>query len=188
MTERNDMPLQNEPLERRVAALESQSLREKLSQPSLDDAIAGQREDWAEVYQMAPVPLMTLSVSGIVLSANRSACELLAQPEAVLRGRPFLQLICPQDRVSLQERLWTSGSATDRFETQLVLPVDELVPVQVWLRRSLASPGGHHLTLLDLRDRERLISAERNARAASEARDQFIAMLSHELRTPLTPV
>src|SRR5262249_12268485 len=30
--------------------------------------------------------------------------------------------------------------------------------------------------------------AEQRARAASEAKDNFIAMLSHELRTPLTPI
>ena len=49
--------------------------------------------------------------------------------------------------------------------------------------------------IVDLREREqaavetrRLLAAEKAARAASNAKDHFIATLSHELRTPLTPV
>jgi nitrogen-specific signal transduction histidine kinase/methylmalonyl-CoA mutase cobalamin-binding subunit len=45
---------------------------------------------------------------------------------------------------------------------------------------------------IDISDRERareeLERAHREARAANEAKDRFLATLSHELRTPLTPV
>jgi signal transduction histidine kinase/ActR/RegA family two-component response regulator len=60
----------------------------------------------------------------------------------------------------------------------------------------LAEPGPEVLAVfcdsrsLDQRplERERLVEAEREARQANAAKDDFIAALSHELRTPLTPV
>lgn len=195
MTQRDDMSLQSESVEpvatrdtQCVSKSDSHNEHGRRSATSMGGGDAPS-DDWAEIYQNAPVPLLTLSASGVIINVNRSACELLALPEATLRGALFLRLFCAQDRANIQERMWSASIATaERFETQLVLPSDELVPVQVWIRGSAATSGGHHVTLLDLRERDRLILAERNARAASDAKDQFIAMLSHELRTPLTPV
>jgi CheY-like chemotaxis protein len=67
--------------------------------------------------------------------------------------------------------------------------------VQLWSRSVAHRPSLVNTAIIDVRERQqaaeeraRLVEAEREARAASEAKDQFIAMLSHELRTPLTPV
>jgi hypothetical protein len=81
---------------------------------------------------------------------------------------------------------------TVRVELDLMLQGRE-APVQV--SSCVSSDGGVYMALADLHERMRSESERREltikaeaARAASAAKDEFVAMLSHELRTPLTPV
>lgn len=154
------------------------------------------RDDYAELYDLAALAQLTLAANGIIRNANWAAAELFELERNLLIRRSFRTLVHTDDRSRLVRLAAVSpvGPAPSR-EVRVVLPSGTVVPVEIWARPSARRQGLLHLTLLDLRSRERdawqreeLIASERSARLASNSKDQFIAMLSHELRTPLTPI
>lgn len=154
------------------------------------------RDDYAELYDLAALAQLTLAANGVIRNANWAAAELFELERNLLIRRSFRTLVHTDDRSRLVGLAAPSpvGPAPSR-EVRVVLPSGTVVPVEIWARPSARRQGMLHLTLLDLRSRERdawqkeeLIASERSARRASNSKDQFIAMLSHELRTPLTPI
>jgi two-component system, chemotaxis family, CheB/CheR fusion protein len=88
-----------------------------------------------------------------------------------------------------------AGRVVRGIEASLTLANGETRRLQVSAGPLLAADGGVLgcvLTLTDITARRRaeleVDRARREAEAASQAKDHFLATLSHELRTPLTPV
>jgi PAS domain S-box-containing protein len=151
------------------------------------------RDRYSDLYDLAPLPYLTLTRAGIVADANRTCQIFLGLSLDRLVGRALITLIPLELRPSLRRLI-----ARTRTSGAMVLPTriraaSAEVPVELHMRPTAA--GMVYMVIVDLTDRERtaaekqalLVEAE-VARAANAARDQFLANLSHELRTPLTPV
>jgi CheY-like chemotaxis protein len=140
-------------LEQDLASLRlvEQSLRDQNeelveSQALLEDA----RDDFAELYNWAPSPLVTLAPPGTIRSANLATAELFERERSWLVGRAFRMLFRPGDREALATCLTASGGYAD-CTAWLVLPDESLAAVRLTRRFSLKRSGVLHVALTDLR-------------------------------------
>lgn len=155
------------------------------------------RDQYSELFDHAPLPWLTLDDAGTIQNLNLVAVTLLGAGRHQLIGAPLTTLVHPEDSRRLLDHLLSCQGTSQPMSCELRLAPRhaEPVPVRISTRRSGSGGETYSVALLDLREQKaasaerlRLAAAEREARAANEAKDQFIAMLSHELRTPLTPV
>ena len=169
-------------------------------------ALEASRDRYAELYDFAPVPFVALDEYGVVLDINLAALRLLAVDRGRIVRMPLVLQLEPSSRrpflgfLSAMRR----GESVEPFDLELATR-NGPVPIELTGKRSeseSASTPTIYLVWQDLRERRRaeqqqlqaaferehLRHEEAAARAASEAKDRFLAILSHELRTPLTPV
>jgi two-component system CheB/CheR fusion protein len=176
---------------------ESTRLEAEISRlEALRSEAEAERDEHLELYQLAPLPALTLDPAYAIRRLNPAAAQLLGDEPAALLTKTFRAFVAQADRAKLAPCLARAAAvgSVEGFRVSLELPRLPSIPVQVWVRASRLR-GTFELRLLDLREQEkaegearRLIEAERDARLASAAKDKFIAILSHELRAPLTPV
>jgi PAS domain S-box-containing protein len=167
--------------------------------------LEGARDRYADLFDFAPVAYVVLDQNGTLQDVNRAGADLLGTERSRLIGFPFITLVVQGERRAFLDLLAACRRGGPARETELTLAgrKGRVVPVHVQLRQAATDSGNVlHLALLDLTERRRLeeerrlaeeekrrlAHREEVARAASEAKDRFIAMLSHELRTPLAPV
>jgi signal transduction histidine kinase/ActR/RegA family two-component response regulator len=154
-----------------------------------------ERDEYLELYEIAPIPALTLDAGYGIRRINYAAALLLGEEPAHLLNQSIRGFVVPRDRHTFSAALARAANtnSVEKFRLSLQTGRPDF-PVQVWARFSRRR-GVFELRILDLRDQERveeearrLTEAERRAREASAAKDKFIAVLSHELRAPLTPV
>jgi signal transduction histidine kinase len=154
-------------------------------------------EEQRELYELAPLPAVTLDAAYTVRRLNHAAALLLGDLPERICDQSVRGFVAAADRPKFSQHL--ARAAAEQASTQCVRlrlqpPHAEPIPVEVWTRFSLPL-ARFELRMLDLREQERmeekarrLTQSERAAREESAAKDKFIAVLSHELRAPLTPV
>ncbi len=154
------------------------------------------RDEYAEYFERAPLPILIVTSWGVVQKANLAAAALFEDDRGRLRGRSLRLMIDADDRSNLALHLSRCRTDAAAQSCDLLLMIQgSRVPVKLVSRRGSREQDAIQTTIIDLRERRgefeqirRLVEAERRAREESQAKDHFIAMLSHELRTPLTPV
>jgi len=126
---------------------------------------------------------LTLTPAGDVLYCNRRFAELVgAAPETIVGG-PINPFVAEADRPVLAAAL---RAGRGKYEGH-VLAVDGRVLPALFSVGTFVADGAESLCLVvtDLIELIRTRAARAEAEAASQAKDQFLAMLGHELRNPL---
>ena len=105
------------------------------------------RDDFAELYDWAPLPLLSLGAHGTIRSANLATAELLECERSSLVGREFPPLFHKRDQRRLA--LWLSShEGAKRCAAQLVLPDQGLLEVTLSRHLSRRKVGVSHISLL----------------------------------------
>jgi PAS domain S-box-containing protein len=189
-----------------------QAQREALTaqQEELDESrrlLEASRDRYADLFEFAPIGYALLDKSGIVQDLNLAGANLLGSERAGLIDFPFLSFIAKPERRAFLEclRRRRRNPEPEEIEVTLRQRSGGTFPAQLTVKRALSTATqslGFHVAIVDVSERK-LAEAERQraederrqsehreqlARAASEAKDRFIAVLSHELRTPLAPI
>lgn len=130
--------------------------------------LADARDDFAELYDFAPLPLLTLGARKAVRSANLAAAELFERERTWLVGRSFHMLFHHGDRATLATCL-SSGGGLRTCTARLVLPDERLAGAEISRRFSLRKPGILHVALADLRSALRAEPSAANDQAPTTA-------------------
>jgi PAS domain S-box-containing protein len=179
-------------LELQVHQEELRQQNDELRRTQLELEVA--RDRYSDLYEVAPLPYLTLTRAGSVYEVNQTCLSFLGTRRELVVDRPFASFVVPRCRSGLRQLISraTRLPQTEVYHSRMLAGQGE-VPVELHMRRS--SDHRLYLAIVDLSERERLENERRDllvaaevARGASAAKDQFLAALSHELRTPLTPV
>ena len=126
---------------------------------------------------------LTLTPAGDVLYCNRRFAELVGTAPETIVGGPIAPFVAEADRPVLAAAL---RAGRGRYEGHALAfdgrPVPALFSVGTFVADGVESLC---LVVTDLVELIRTRAARAKAEAASEAKDQFLAMLGHELRNPL---
>jgi PAS domain S-box-containing protein len=170
---------------------------------------------YRELFDRAPVPYQEIDRDGVITRFNEAACELLkCSPDQVL-GRKAWEFVDPELRDGFREAMlvrMVAGTDSGAFECDYALDDGSRITVEIrespirdehgeitGVCRSLVDITERHLATvaarkvsqyaMELRNKnEQLGRALEAARAASTAKNRFLAGVSHELRTPLNGI
>jgi PAS domain S-box-containing protein len=126
---------------------------------------------------------LTLTPLGDVLYCNRRFAELVSATPETIVGRPVAPFVAEADRPLLATAL---RNGRGKYEGHALTSDGRLVPALFSVGTFIAAGvESHCLVVTDLTELARTRAARAEAEAASQAKDQFLAMLGHELRNPL---
>jgi PAS domain S-box-containing protein len=162
------------------------------------NALRLERELSDKVLETIGSLVVVLDREGTILKVNRSCRQMIGHTADVAVGRAFWDVFVPPadaqgDRELFEGLVAMGGPNLDATHWRIRNGHDRQI---AWSNATLTDETGSvtHViaTGIDITDlnhvEEALRQANKQAHAASHAKDRFLAVLSHELRTPLTPI
>lgn len=87
-------------IRRELAAAEARA-----AQALLEERLRRAEERYRRTFEEAPIGIATVGPDGKLISVNHQLCRLLGYSEQELIGRPYLDLIDPEERAEVQQRM-----------------------------------------------------------------------------------
>jgi PAS domain S-box-containing protein len=147
------------------------------------------RESEERYQRLASATFEAVAITdrGIIVDANEAMAALFGYSIAELIGKDALDLAAPETRELVRAHI-TSGS-DEPYEAIGLRKDGSRFPGEI-RGRTLTGGRLRVAAMRDVTDRQRLLDAEKAARAAAEdaadLREEFLSIASHELNTPLT--
>jgi|GEM_PF-1647815 len=161
-------------LQANVQELEARNRELREAQQALERS----RDDYAELYDGAPIGYLSLDPEGVIRNINRAGTALLGRERAVLVGSPLRQSVAPEDQSKLLTHLkdcQQQGQAMT--ELTLLTPTGIRLAVRLASQQSHAPDSGEirYLTALtELSERKRADALQRQWAAIVESSDDAI--------------
>ena len=145
-------------------------------------------EKYRDILEQAADGIIRVGPEGRVIDANRRAEAMAGMGRSTLLGQRIDGL------VDSWQPTWSAAASknsdTALWESELIRPGDENMPVEINARR--LKTGEIQAIIRDITQRKldeaQLRSAIERAEQSSRAKSQFLANMSHELRTPLNAI
>ncbi len=165
--------------------LELQSANDELHRTN--DALVIASDRFRALYELAPIPYVTVDIARAIVDLNRAAATILDAPRAHLVGGTIDLFVGNADRARFRafvEEVFAAGHARC---TDVVLVRNDRAPVDVLidgvvLREAPSDPVRCVLAMVDITARKQ---AER---ARRQAQDEMLGIVSHDLRGPLNAI
>jgi PAS domain S-box-containing protein len=140
-------------------------------------------QDYADLYDFAPVGCVAFDRNGVILNLNLTAAGLLGRSRQCLVGTPFLASVATEDHPKFLKHLnrLRRGQRRDTVEINLVVKGQIVAPVQIIseaVKRAGARKGLFRMAMVDLTGQKAL--RESRARLAAFAEASFEGLVESE--------
>lgn len=142
---------------------------------------------WVENLDIIPLPMMIITGSGSVVSANSASQDLFSSSDKVLKRSNLFEIVKPSAVIkSLIERAIDTGVSASALEVNLLGP--NLVELEADIMVSPTNVDGQLSLIFWPRNTASGLNSQRNANEKDKSFGQIGRALAHEVKNPLAGI
>jgi len=131
---------------------------------------------YASLYDLSPIPYLTLDARGQIVTCNLAAARLLDLPLAEMKGKDIISRLYSDDETKLSLVLGKIRAGTSIFDSEV--QIESFKGDKKWVSLSLFVNQTYDQQLVALVD----ISHQK---LVDKAKSEFVSLATHQLRTPV---